>query len=171
MTSVGFQNCKQSMLIRELCGGVWSFPDHLSLPPDRINTVCAPVGGDVPVPCPESAAEELQFDLLRDGEIIYNSTCFRLACGHQRTRAGVEVRRNADNKSVGFVLTGVNASSHGLYRCEGTVKYPPPLVSVPSDRRVLVLIEGKNTQKVLRFQNKGLSFLHIKSIEHFLCLQ
>lgn len=100
------------------------------------------------VPCPWSRAEQLKFNLLQDGRIIYkHHTCSNGGnapdCEPNNTRMGVEVQENTENKSVSFLLTGVNASSHGIYRCEGIVMFPPPLVSVPSDLGILVLIRGK----------------------------
>uniref|UniRef100_A0A3Q3W1Z1 Uncharacterized protein n=1 Tax=Mola mola TaxID=94237 RepID=A0A3Q3W1Z1_MOLML len=98
--------------------------------------------GNVSVPCPWSHAEQLKFNLLQDGRIIYmHRTCRNGGnapdCEPNNTRMGVEVQENTENKSVSFLLTGVNASSHGIYRCEGIVMFPPPLVSVPSDLGIL----------------------------------
>uniref|UniRef100_A0A3Q3WGP1 Immunoglobulin subtype domain-containing protein n=1 Tax=Mola mola TaxID=94237 RepID=A0A3Q3WGP1_MOLML len=120
-----------------------------------LKNVCVSVGGNVSVPCPWSHAEQLKFNLLQDGRIIYmHRTCRNGGnapdCEPNNTRMGVEVQENTENKSVSFLLTGVNASSHGIYRCEGIVMFPPPLVSVPSDLGILVLIRGHQCNNVCR---------------------
>ncbi|XP_076579851.1 T-cell-specific surface glycoprotein CD28 [Chaetodon auriga] len=113
---------------------------------DHLETICASPGDTVTVPCPKLDANHVIFKLLQDEEMIYNQSYVRekKALSHKPTHngVGVELRENKDNSSVSFRLTGVNNSSHGIYRCEGTVIYPPPLKTVSSNWRVLVLLEG-----------------------------
>lgn len=99
------------------------------------------------MPCPKLSFEDAKFDLLQDGEIIYNNTCSleedSIKCKTNNIREDVALRENNENKSVSFVLTKVNASSHGIYRCKVKVTFPPPLVTKLSDPGILLLIEGK----------------------------
>lgn len=99
---------------------------------DQLRSVCVPVGANVTVPCPVSDNSESSFNLFHADERIYNHTC-------SHCHAGVEL--HTENKSASFKLIGVNSSSSGIYRCEGTVMYPPPLIK--RNKRTLVLIEGK----------------------------
>ncbi|TKS66336.1 T-cell-specific surface glycoprotein CD28 [Collichthys lucidus] len=106
---------------------------------DQLRKVCVPVGGNVTVPCPVSDNSESSFNLFHADERIYNHTC-------SHCHAGVEL--HTENKSASFKLIGVNSSSFGIYRCEGTVMYPPPLIK--RNKRTLVLIEGQQCNKVCR---------------------
>lgn len=121
--------------------------------PDQPEIVCVPPGHNVAVPCPKPPGQEVKFTLLQDEEIIYNQTYDRRNALNYKppyTRAGVELHENADNKSVSFMLTGVNASSRGIYRCESQVMYPPPLRTLSSVLRVLVLVEGKYSREFFK---------------------
>nr|ARP51378.1 CD28 [Oplegnathus fasciatus] len=112
----------------------------------QLQTVHVPVGGHVSVPCPELPGKEVTFNLFKDQEMIYNWTRSheKNATNYEppHARVGVVLREKADNKSVHFRLTEVNASSLGVYRCEGMVTYPPPYLKKTSDLRILVLVEG-----------------------------
>lgn len=112
--------------------------------PDRPNIVCAPVGGRVSVPCPNPSANEVKFSLFKDGKDIHHHMCNgkNTSNSHPSTTVGVEYKE-AEKNSFNFTLTGVNASSHGIYQCEGTILFPPPLKPLPSTPGILLLIEGK----------------------------
>ncbi|XP_068429385.1 uncharacterized protein si:dkey-1h24.6 [Clinocottus analis] len=111
---------------------------------DQIKIVCEPAGGNVPVPCPKVTAEHVIVNLFKDDEVIYNHMSIRDKQDPnwkaQYTRAGVELLENTDNKSFSFMLTGVNASSYGLYGCEGRKEYPAPMIQ--STLWILLLVEG-----------------------------
>ncbi|XP_070786799.1 T-cell-specific surface glycoprotein CD28 [Enoplosus armatus] len=113
---------------------------------DQLETVCIPAGHNVTVPCPKLIGEDVTFNLLKDQEVIYNYTS-----GDEKnspnykpayTRVGMELHENKENNTVSFMLTGVNVSRHGIYRCEGIVMFPPPFIKVQSASRILVLVEG-----------------------------
>ncbi|KAI3365737.1 hypothetical protein L3Q82_000747 [Scortum barcoo] len=112
----------------------------------QLQIIRAPVGSNVLVACPELPGREMTFSLYRDDEMIYN--CSRshekngTRCKPPYTRVGVEVHENATSESVHFRLTGVNASSLGVYRCESVVTFPPPFKTKTSDLETLVLVEG-----------------------------
>lgn len=98
------------------------------------------------VPCPNSSAEDVAFRLYKDGKKIDEHRWSRVGhtpTGNLTTNAvGVEYE-NVGNNSFRFTLTGVNASHHGIYRCEGSVTFPPPAIELPSELSVLLLTEGK----------------------------
>ncbi|CAJ1086926.1 LOW QUALITY PROTEIN: T-cell-specific surface glycoprotein CD28-like [Xyrichtys novacula] len=113
--------------------------------PDKLEMVCVPTGQDVFVPCPELKGEIFQFNLFKNNEVIYNHSCHHdkgaLNCTPSYSRMGVDL--HIKNKSVSFKLTGVNASSHGAYRCMRTITFPPPYITpVPGAALVVVLLEG-----------------------------
>ncbi|XP_034407531.1 uncharacterized protein si:dkey-1h24.6 [Cyclopterus lumpus] len=107
---------------------------------DQIKIVCVPAGGDVPVPCPKLTGEDVIFNLFKDDEVIYNHTCIgdkqAPDCKPQYTRAGVKLLENTDS----FMLTRVNASSYGIYGCEGIRIFPPPFIK--STLWMQLLVEG-----------------------------
>lgn len=111
---------------------------------DRLNTVLVPVGGHVSVPCPNTSAEEVKFSLFKNTEYIYHHTRIsgKNTPNHNLSTDIVGVKYD-NASSFSFTLTGVNACSYGIYRCEGIVMFPPPLLQLPSDLRILLLIEGK----------------------------
>lgn len=99
------------------------------------------------VPCPNLTKGVFRFNLLKNHEVIYSESCINdegaLNCTPEYSRAGVEVlNTKTENKSISFKLTELNSSSHGAYRCNGTVVFPPP--RRPSVYAVgkLVLVEG-----------------------------
>ncbi|XP_068575593.1 T-cell-specific surface glycoprotein CD28 [Cebidichthys violaceus] len=123
---------------------------------DHIKIVCVPAG-DVSVPCPKLTGRDVTFDLYKDNKMIYNHTRNPEKQPPNSTprhsRADVELRENTDNKSFSFTLTGVNASSYGIYGCEGTAKYPPPFIR--STLWTLVLVEGHQCKNDYRTPEKS----------------
>ncbi|XP_068165386.1 uncharacterized protein si:dkey-1h24.6 [Antennarius striatus] len=119
---------------------------------DLLKTVCVSAGDNVSVPCPNSDGEDVKFKLLHGGEVVSNYKCTKkeLNCKPLFSMEGVELRENADNTSVGFMLSGVTASSHGIYRCQGLVSVPPPMMTRESDLRVLVLVKGHQCEQICR---------------------
>lgn len=115
--------------------------------PATLKTVCVPAGDNVLVPCPDSTREDMKYDVYRNNEIIFTYNYNRGSNGSMSgplfVRVGMKPYQNAKDTLVGFMLTRVNISSRGIYRCEGTVTYPPPLLPLPSQQWILVLIEGK----------------------------
>ncbi|XP_070813974.1 T-cell-specific surface glycoprotein CD28 homolog [Chaetodon trifascialis] len=113
---------------------------------DQLKTFCVPPGDNVTVSCPKLDANHVIFKLLQDEEMIFNHSYIRdkkaLNYKPPHSRVVVELHEDKENISASFRLTGLNASSHGIYRCEGTVIFPPPLRTVSSDWRILVLLEG-----------------------------
>ncbi|XP_054479948.1 T-cell-specific surface glycoprotein CD28 [Anoplopoma fimbria] len=112
---------------------------------NQIKIVCVPAGEDVSVSCPKfKKDDEVIFSLYKDNEVIFNHTCVGKKdapnCKPQYTRAGVEMRENTDNTSFSFMLTRVNASSYGIYGCEGVCMYPPPLVEITL--WIMLLVDG-----------------------------
>ncbi|XP_019963517.2 T-cell-specific surface glycoprotein CD28 isoform X1 [Paralichthys olivaceus] len=111
----------------------------------QLKTVCVANREDVHVPCPIKTEDEMTFNLFKGQELISNVSCtgenHTLNCTVLNARVGVEVERK-QQKSVDFVLTGVNESSHGTYRCEGIITFPPPFKGVPSVVMIQVLVEG-----------------------------
>lgn len=119
-------------------------------PADRFNTVCVPVGGNVTVPCPNSSAEDIKFSLFKDGECVHHHTRISVATTpNQNTSTNLVGVEYPNANSLNFTITGVNASSHGIYRCEVTAMFPPPLITFYSDLGILVLIEGKYFSVIL----------------------
>lgn len=119
-------------------------------PADRFNTVCVPVGGNVNVPCPNSSAEDIKFSLFKDGEGVHHHTQISGATTpNQNTSTNPVGVEYPSANSPNFTITGVNASSHGIYTCEVTAMFPPPLKTLYSDLRILVLIEGKYPSVIL----------------------
>ncbi|KAK1876362.1 T-cell-specific surface glycoprotein CD28 [Dissostichus eleginoides] len=112
-----------------------------------LKMICVPFGDNVTVPCPELNQKDVTFKFLKNEEMISNHKCiFGLnntrSKHHTETKAGVELHENRENQSVNFMLTGVNATSFGLYRCEATVFHPPPIETIPSTVFILVQVEG-----------------------------
>lgn len=139
------------MSSRAIFEGLISKPLNLTVfPADRLNTVCVPVGGNVSVPCPNSSAEDITFSLFKDGECVHQHTQISGATTpNQNTSTNpVDVEYPSAN-SPNFTMTGVNASSHGIYRCEVTIMFPPPVIPLYSDPGILVLIEGKYSSVIL----------------------
>lgn len=86
----------------------------------------------------------MTFTLLKDEEEIYNHTSnHEKHASNRKLNTSVDVKLHVQNKSVSFILTGVTASSHGTYRCESIVRYPPPYLKDAKTLRILVLVEGK----------------------------
>ncbi|XP_041638127.1 T-cell-specific surface glycoprotein CD28-like [Cheilinus undulatus] len=110
---------------------------------DKLQPFCICAGQSVSVPCPKLSGEEFKFSLLKDEVEIYNHTCSHVnrtpQCEPLHTRAGVQLISEG-NSSLSFMLTGLNASSQGVYRCKGTVRFPPPLCRTKG-AVVLVLIK------------------------------
>ncbi|XP_074520923.1 T-cell-specific surface glycoprotein CD28 [Halichoeres trimaculatus] len=109
--------------------------------------VCLPDGHSVVVPCPDLTGEEFKFNLFKNDKVICSKTCDYdkggLNCTTTLSRAGVKLLNvKAENKSISFKLTEVNDSSHGVYRCEGTVVFPPPQPPSVYGVGKLVLVEG-----------------------------
>lgn len=106
-----------------------------------------PASDNVLVPCPDSTGEETKYNVYRNNEIIftynYNVGSNGSTSGPLFVRMGMEPYQNAKDTLVGFTLSRVNISSRGIYRCEGTVTFPPPLLQLQSQQWILVLIEGK----------------------------
>ncbi|XP_031707667.1 T-cell-specific surface glycoprotein CD28 [Anarrhichthys ocellatus] len=146
---------------------------------DQIQIVCVPAGDNVSVPCPKLTGQHVTFDLYQDDEVIYNQMYIRdkqaPTCKPRYTRAGVEVRENTDNESFSFTLTGVNANSYGIYRCEGTDMFPPPFRR--STLWMLMLVEGHQcnfnnvsiTPKASGDQKDGFLWIWILGLV-FLCI-
>lgn len=113
---------------------------------DQLKIYCVPARANVHVSCPQIPGEDVTFNLLKEEEVIYNYTCIGAIkasnCTSRYTRVGVDVHEITENKSVSFMLTGVKASSYGIYRCEGMNTFPPPYYKVASTSWVLVRIEG-----------------------------
>ncbi|KAG8004658.1 hypothetical protein GBF38_009010 [Nibea albiflora] len=136
-----------SVQIRMKMSACWVFVflvgcrlSHATQPPtheysDQLRGVCVPVGGNVTVPCPVFGHGEFSFHLFHGDRRIYNHTC-------SQCHPGVKLTNSS------FVLTGVNSSSFGIYRCEGTVMFPPPLFK--RSKRTLVLIQGHQCNKVCK---------------------
>ncbi|KAF1371764.1 hypothetical protein PFLUV_G00272490 [Perca fluviatilis] len=136
-----------------------------SIRKDQLKIECVPANGNVSVPCPESAkGTDVTFELIKDDKVISNHRCNpdnnTCQCKPPCTRVGVELHQKK-NTSVSFMLTGVNASSHGIYRCEATVTYPPPLRTEHSTLLSLVLVEGHQYQCPGGDQNNGFLWLWI----------
>lgn len=139
---------------------------------DRVEHICVPAGHSVIIPCPVLQGEEVNFNLLKDGNVIYNHTCDSKEmlpnCTSKSTSLDVELCENVDNKSVSFKLTRVNISSSAVYRCGLTVMYPPPLKRVPGKVAYLVLIEGyqchRRDTKTKEEPNCGLHWIWIVAV-------
>ena len=130
-----------------------SFSHHLS--PDTLKTVCVSAGENVSVPCPKikAKAELVTFNLFQNEELVYNHTCSPGACtALYTTKMGLH--ENTENKSVSFVLSGVNTTDHDFYRCEMKNSYPPPFITEAGDL-ILVLMKGNYSTK-----QPSLTFVH-----------
>lgn len=113
---------------------------------ELLNIVCVPAGVNVSVPCPKLTTQDVTFYLLKEEKVIYELACTRnnttSDCQPSQIRVGVELQDNTENKSASFMLTEVNASSYGIYKCESYITFPPPLKRVPNTLNILVLVEG-----------------------------
>ncbi|XP_044200925.1 cytotoxic T-lymphocyte protein 4 [Thunnus albacares] len=109
----------------------------------KVKTVCVPAGDIVSIPCPDMNGEDMTFSLLKNNEVIYNQTCnFGKPTSNCKLNDSMGVALHEHNKSVRFNLTGVNDNSHGLYRCEVIVTYPPPYIKEGNVLWILVLVQG-----------------------------
>ncbi|XP_044043976.1 T-cell-specific surface glycoprotein CD28 isoform X1 [Siniperca chuatsi] len=106
---------------------------------DHLKPVCVPAGGNVTVPCPNLDGEDMAFNLLKDQKVIYNHS--KTQEKNASNSEAVELHENQVN-NVSFRLIGVNASFHGIYRCEGIVMFPPPYITERNPLGILVLVEG-----------------------------
>ncbi|XP_051284237.1 T-cell-specific surface glycoprotein CD28 [Dicentrarchus labrax] len=118
---------------------------------DQLQTVCEAAGNNVSVPCPNMTGEVFTTTVLKEDKIIFEHTChkegYSLECTPSNTSSnpimvGMELHKHEDNETVSYILKGVNASSHGIYRCVGKDLFPPPLKEKPSDLKILLLIKG-----------------------------
>lgn len=115
---------------------------------DELQAVCKHDPATIYVPCPTLVGEDLTFALRSDEKVIHTQKC-----NYNKMTVDCEPNPTADlmlrevNTSVSFVLTGEMAKNGGLYRCEGTVTFPPPLKTETSAVGILVHVEGK--QKTL----------------------
>ncbi|XP_059183713.1 T-cell-specific surface glycoprotein CD28 [Centropristis striata] len=113
---------------------------------EQLKIVCVPPGHNVSVPCPKLIDKEVTLYLYKEEELFYDRTCTpdknTANCKSQYTSEYVELHENTENKSVNFMLTRVNASSYGIYRCERVIVYPPPLLKEESTLRILLRVEG-----------------------------
>lgn len=114
--------------------------------PVQLRSFCSICNTPVLVPCPNITAAEMVFKLFKDQEYLSNISCIHsnstLTCELSKTSADIQVQKHQQEKSVSFLLTGVTDSSQGIYGCEGTKKFPPPMITVQSDVRIQVL-QGK----------------------------
>uniref|UniRef100_A0A3P8VPD4 CD28 molecule n=2 Tax=Cynoglossus semilaevis TaxID=244447 RepID=A0A3P8VPD4_CYNSE len=109
----------------------------------QLRSFCSICNTPVLVPCPNITAAEMVFKLFKDQEYLSNISCIHsnstLTCELSKTSADIQVQKHQQEKSVSFLLTGVTDSSQGIYGCEGTKKFPPPMITVQSDVRIQVL--------------------------------
>ncbi|XP_026157701.1 uncharacterized protein LOC113127392 isoform X2 [Mastacembelus armatus] len=112
----------------------------------ELKTVCIPGSESVHVPCPNVTAGEVRFELFKDDNETSHFVCnFQnntWNCSGKPNQQGMKLQKNSEHKSFSFILDGLTDSSQGVYTCQGTVTYPPPLKTVPSTLRVRVLKEG-----------------------------
>ncbi|XP_028256440.1 T-cell-specific surface glycoprotein CD28 [Parambassis ranga] len=104
----------------------------------------------VTVPCRNMTKYEvITFNLFQDEVVIYN---FNHNHNHSKDEQSpsnthpqtlswknVTLVKNAQGEFLGFKLTGVTASSQGIYRCQGISRFPPPLIKNCSQRVVVIL--------------------------------
>ncbi|XP_035533775.1 uncharacterized protein LOC118340035 [Morone saxatilis] len=122
---------------------------------DQLKTICEAAGNNVFVPCPNMTGEEFKTFLYKGDKQIYEYLCDKkenvLNCTPSNPSSnpsshpimvGMELDNYADNKMVSYMLRGVNASSHGIYRCDTQVFFPPPLKRTSNDLKILLLIKG-----------------------------
>ncbi|XP_070712058.1 T-cell-specific surface glycoprotein CD28 [Pempheris klunzingeri] len=111
---------------------------------DQVKIVCVGAAENVSVHCPVLTGERVTFSLLINGSA--QQTCEyekkSLRCSPQHSVAVAELHENAENKSATFMLSGVNASSYSVYRCDGSIIFPPPFTKAPGDLGILVLTGG-----------------------------
>ncbi|KAM7365314.1 hypothetical protein PAMP_016257 [Pampus punctatissimus] len=119
----------------------------------QLEIMCVPAGYNVSIPCPALKGEVINFMLYKDNKEV-------------NLNASTGVREFQHNGSTSFILTGVNASSHGVYRCESRKIYPPP--SFKEALVILLLIEGRqcNNSDTKRVENQvvGLHWIWISVI-------
>ena len=110
-----------------------------------METICVRGGESVRVPCPNATADEMNFHLYKNQEVISNITCKRenntLQCSKPHASVDSEVIDSKQHPLVSFVLTGVRDSNNVNYRCEGVFKFPPPFTK--KNVIIQVLKEGK----------------------------
>ncbi|XP_068612597.1 uncharacterized protein [Brachionichthys hirsutus] len=136
-----------------LCHGLQ--PENACTCKDLLKTVCVPAGDNVSVPCPQTDGDEVKYNLFHAEQVVYIYKCTKkkgdgVNCETLLSTAGAELHGNAENQSVSITLVGVTTSSYGIYRCEGTVVVPPPMMTEGSDLRVLVLLKGHHCKQVCR---------------------
>ncbi|KAM7375117.1 hypothetical protein PAMA_014278 [Pampus argenteus] len=119
----------------------------------QLKTMHVLAGHNVSLPCPKLKGELMNFRLFKDDEEI-------------NLNASTSVRELKHNGSTSFILSGVNASSRGIYRCEGRVTFPPP--SLKNNLMILLLIEGHQCNysetKTVEHQVVGLHWIWISVI-------
>ncbi|XP_051914892.1 uncharacterized protein si:dkey-1h24.6 [Hippocampus zosterae] len=109
----------------------------------ELQAVCKHNPATIYVPCPMLVGEDLTFALRKDEKVIHTQKCnsnkMTVDC---EPNPCAELMLREVNTSVSFVLTGEMAKNGGLYRCEGTVTFPPPLKTEMSAVGILVHVEG-----------------------------
>ncbi|KAK2856830.1 hypothetical protein Q5P01_005565 [Channa striata] len=109
---------------------------------ERVDPICVTGQEAVHVPCPNITADEIRLNLQKDNKVIHNLTC-QLENNTWKCPQSPKVKvKMQENKLFNFILYGLTEESQGIYRCDGTAMFPPPIKTVPSDVGILVLVEG-----------------------------
>ncbi|KAK2880333.1 T-cell-specific surface glycoprotein CD28 [Channa argus] len=111
---------------------------------EKREPMCEPGKEEVHVPCPNISALEITLRLYKDHEVLFNLTCNlvdnKWNCPESESMAGVKLHE----KLVSFILYGLTGKNQGIYKCEGTAIFPPPIITVPSNVSIHVHMEENN---------------------------
>ncbi|XP_076021559.1 uncharacterized protein LOC143012360 [Genypterus blacodes] len=121
---------------------------------DELQTVRAVSGDSASVPCPLSVdAVDVTFDLLRGTEVISKHKCVltggRPSCSLKNAtgRPDAELQQNSDNATLSFALAALSVGHSAIYRCEATITFPPPHITLRNSSSVLLLVEGPQCEQ------------------------
>uniref|UniRef100_A0A3B4AHD5 Immunoglobulin subtype domain-containing protein n=1 Tax=Periophthalmus magnuspinnatus TaxID=409849 RepID=A0A3B4AHD5_9GOBI len=119
---------------------------------DGVRWVCVGVLDQVFVPCPHLESLDFRLELLQNQSVI-SSFCSpnQSRCSPSPVSSGVNLSApnpapilTLTNQSfcMGFNITVLGESSHGVYVCHGQSNFPPPLRKKLGPEQVLVLVQG-----------------------------
>lgn len=103
-----------------------------------------PLYSNVSVPCPGFTAEEMTFTLYRGDDKFASITYGNMSLIRSQENLGriLEHSVNSSDNTTNFILLNVTLNATGLYTCMAEKAYPPPLVKIPEQPQIIVIVEG-----------------------------
>ncbi|KAM9455082.1 T-cell-specific surface glycoprotein CD28 [Clarias gariepinus] len=102
-----------------------------------------PLYSNVSVPCPGFTAEEMTFTLHRGDDKFASITYGNMSLIRSQENLGriLEHSVNSSDNTTNFILLNVTLNATGLYTCMAEKAYPPPLVKIPEQPQIIVIVE------------------------------